>query len=138
MRGSQILEIHYQCYEPALAAQIVNAYVSESFTFVALLTLALGIGATTVIFSIVHAVLLQPLPFRDSNRLVVVWERNFARDRARNVVGPANFVRWRRRLKFSAARKNSGPRGRPRMPTSSDPETRNSAANAKQEPMAAR
>jgi predicted permease len=48
---------------------------SPSFSAVAVLTLALGIGASTVIFSIVHAVLLTPLPFRESSRLVVIYDR---------------------------------------------------------------
>src|ERR1700735_949331 len=48
---------------------------SPGFAAVAILTLSLGIGATTAIFSVADAVLWRPLPYRDSNRLVMVWDQ---------------------------------------------------------------
>src|SRR5437763_11771317 len=47
---------------------------SRAFTFAALLTLTLGIGATTSIFSVLWAVVFQPLPYRDPSRLMAIWE----------------------------------------------------------------
>ena len=49
---------------------------APAFTAGALLTLALGIGATTAIFTIVRTVMLEPLPYRDPDRIVTVWETN--------------------------------------------------------------
>ncbi len=66
----------------------------RGITAVAVLALALGIGANTAIFSVIEAVLLRRLPYSESDRLAVVWENNFKRDRKTNVVGPANFMRW--------------------------------------------
>ncbi|HEU4692410.1 MAG TPA: ABC transporter permease [Vicinamibacterales bacterium] len=67
------------------------------FTIPALLALALGIGSTAAIFSVVRGVMLRPLPYVNPDRIVVVWEHNLARNRARNVIAPSNFVEWRER-----------------------------------------
>lgn len=68
---------------------------APGFTVVAVIVLALGIGANTAIFSVVNAVLLKPLPFQDPDSLVVVWENNVSRNRPRNVASPANYLDWK-------------------------------------------
>lgn len=65
------------------------------FTSVAVLTLALGIGANAAIFSVVNAVLLKPLPYKHADRLVTIWEQNAHRGWFENIVSGANFVDWK-------------------------------------------
>ena len=60
----------------------------------AIITLMLGVGATTALFSVLDAVLLRPLPYPDPDRLVQVWEHHVPRDRRENSVSPLNFLNW--------------------------------------------
>ncbi|HEU4434444.1 MAG TPA: ABC transporter permease [Pyrinomonadaceae bacterium] len=65
---------------------------NPAFTVTALLTLALGIGVNTAIFSVVDSVLLRPLPLSDPDRVVGVWEHGLRGGPDRNEMAPANYV----------------------------------------------
>src|SRR5258708_37824311 len=68
---------------------------SPGFTLLAVVALALGIGANSAIFSVVNAVLIQKLPYKDPDRLVMVWEQSPRTGKA-NVANPNNFLEWKR------------------------------------------
>lgn len=75
---------------------------SPGFALAAVLVLALGIGATTAIFSAVRAVVLRPLPFVEPERLHVLWESNAALGVEQELVNPANFQDWKERVRSFA------------------------------------
>jgi putative ABC transport system permease protein len=70
---------------------------SPAFALTAILTLALGIGATTAIFSVVKAVLLAPLPYKDPGRIVAVWTANPVRGDQPLSSSPGDFAIWKQR-----------------------------------------
>jgi putative ABC transport system permease protein len=68
---------------------------NPGFTAIAVLALALGIGANSAIFSVVNTVLLQPLPYKDSDRLVMVWEDDTAGGFPKDTPAVGNYIDWR-------------------------------------------
>jgi putative ABC transport system permease protein len=74
-----------------------------AFSAISIAALALGIGAATAIFSVVDAVLLKPLPFREPGRLLAIYEKNPARNRFRLFVPPGNLREWQRQSRIMEA-----------------------------------
>lgn len=81
--------------------QALRSFIRRpAFSAVIVLTVALAVAATTLVFGVVNGVLLAPLPYENPDRLVTVWEhlQRPDRDNPRNVVSPANFLTWRDQL----------------------------------------
>src|SRR5262249_43561734 len=79
------------------ALRRANAVEEPGFTIVAVITLALGIGANTAVFSLINAVLLRPLQFYEPERLVMVWEDASFAGFPQQDPAPANYVDWKAR-----------------------------------------
>jgi putative ABC transport system permease protein len=90
-RGLPFLDTLWQDLRFSLRALRKN----PGFAAIGVLTLAVGLGANTAIFSVVDAVLLRPLPFHEPDRLVGLWQTNSALNSEREAVSPANFLDWR-------------------------------------------
>lgn len=69
--------------------------LNPAFFFFAVVVLALGIGANTAIFTVAYNILLRPLPFRDANRLVMVWEDASAYGFPQDTPAPGNYAGWK-------------------------------------------
>src|SRR6266576_1704002 len=66
-----------------------------AFTAIAILALALGIGANTAVFSVIRGVLLRPLPYSDPDRLVMLWESNLKSNDPTEPASAPNFKDWK-------------------------------------------
>lgn len=72
-----------------------RAFLKHSdFVITTTLILALGIGANATIFSVVNAILVRPLPYKEPDRIVMIWETNQSQAVPRAIVSPANFLDW--------------------------------------------
>src|ERR1044072_5229490 len=69
---------------------------APGFAIAAIISLAIGIGANTAMFSVVYGVLLRPLPFPDANRLVTLWSDNPRLGLAKETSGYANIEDWQK------------------------------------------
>src|SRR5215475_5226543 len=95
LEGDSKMKIQMETLWQDLRQGARSLFKQSTFTIVAVITLALGIGANTAIFSVVHAVLLQSLPYRDADRLMTVWENNRKRGNDQNVINMGNFFDWK-------------------------------------------
>jgi predicted permease len=90
-RGTQVAEDTMQDLKYGIRMILKNPV----FSAVAILTLAIGIGANTAIYTVVEAVLLEPLPFEEPDELTLIWTRNDDLNQDKYMVSPMDFDDWR-------------------------------------------
>src|SRR6185503_16379145 len=73
--------------------RVIRKNPALSLTIV--ITVALGIGANATIFGVINAVLLEPLPYKDSDRLVRLWQSNPSQNQSEGLVSAPNFLDWK-------------------------------------------
>lgn len=78
-------------------------FKQPGFTLIAVLTLALGIGANTTIFSVINSLLLKPIPFPDPDRLALLWENQANAPDNLNIVSAPNYLDWQRQTDVFAS-----------------------------------
>ena len=93
---SSAIAAHWDILRRDLAWSARSLRRSPAFTFTAIAVSALGIGATTAAFTLADHVLLRPLPYADSARLVKIWEDDSTRGYPRMDPAPANYRDWKR------------------------------------------
>ena len=92
---------------------------SPMFTIAATLTMTIAIGATASVFAIVDGVVLKAFPYRDADRVVVVWESNLEANLPEFAVSPDHYLNWRSQNSSSPRSLPHQRRSRPRMNGSS-------------------
>src|SRR5829696_307396 len=90
------LAVHFDILRRDVSYAARSMRRTPGFTITAILVAAIGIGATTAAFSIADHVLLRPLPFADSHRLIKVWEDHTARGYPKLEPSPLNLQEWQR------------------------------------------
>jgi predicted permease len=93
---SNATRLHWEMLRQDIGYTLRTFRRTPAFTLTAILVSALGIGATTAAFSIVDHVLLRPLPFPESDRLLKLWQNQQFRGYPRMEVSPPNFLDWKR------------------------------------------
>jgi predicted permease len=86
-------QVHWDIFQRDLRFTARTVLRAPGFAVTAILVTALGIGANTAVFSVVNHVLIRPLPYKDSDRIVRLWERNSI---GFNEVAPPNYLDWQR------------------------------------------
>src|SRR5215831_16671026 len=93
------VRIRYMLHPSLRLATLRFLWNQPAFSALAILTLALGIGVNVALFSALEAVVINPLPFPDAERLVAIYEDSSWIGYKKNTPAPANFLDWRREAK---------------------------------------